>query len=78
MFAVREERLLTVHTYCESSISLEGGHSKDRVRLCSLSTSFQELRIFCAKTYLPLETDGEKRVLVQKLYCWLARTRATE
>ena len=28
------------------------------------------------KTYLLLETDGERRVLVQKLYRWLARTRA--
>ena len=28
--------------YCESSISLEGGRSKDRVRLCCLYTSFQE------------------------------------
>ena len=25
-----------------SSISLEGGHGKDRVRLCRLSTSFQK------------------------------------
>ena len=28
--------------YCESSISLEGDRGKDRVRLCRLSTSFQE------------------------------------
>ena len=27
---------------CESSISLEGGRSKDRLRLCRLFTSFQE------------------------------------
>ena len=27
---------------CESSISLEGGRSKDRLRLCLLFTSFQE------------------------------------
>ena len=27
---------------CESSISLEGGCSKDRLRLCRLFTSFQE------------------------------------
>ena len=37
----REEHLLTVH-YCKSSKSLEGDHSKDRVRLCRLSKSFQE------------------------------------
>ena len=31
------------HTHCcESSISLEGGRSKDRLRLCRLFTSFQE------------------------------------
>ena len=31
------------YTYCcESSISLEGGRSKDRLRLCRLFTSFQE------------------------------------
>ena len=35
--------LLYTH-YCESStfISLEGGRSKDKVRLCHLSTSFQK------------------------------------
>ena len=38
---VGEEHLLTVH-YCKSSKSLEGDHSKDRVQLCHLSTSFQE------------------------------------
>ena len=38
---VREEHLLTVH-YCKFSKSLEGDHSKDRVRLCHLSKSFQE------------------------------------
>ena len=27
---------------CESSISLEGGRSKDRLRLCRLFKSFQE------------------------------------
>ena len=30
------------------------------------------------KTYLLLVTDGERRVLVQKLYSWLARTRPIE
>ena len=37
MFAIREERLLTIHTS-----SLKVSRSKDRVRLCRLSTSFQE------------------------------------
>ena len=32
------------------------------------------LRIFRAKTYLPLKIDGEKRVLVRKLHHWLACT----
>ena len=35
-----QEELYT--RYCESSISLEGDSSKDRVKLCHLSTSFQE------------------------------------
>ena len=30
------------YTRCESSISPEGGRSKDRLRLCRLFTSFQE------------------------------------
>ena len=34
--------MLTYILYCESSISLEGGRSKDRVQLCRLSMSFQE------------------------------------
>ena len=39
---LERKRLLTVHTLFEPSISLEGGHSKDRVQLCRLFTSFQE------------------------------------
>ena len=46
-----------------------------------LATDFfvHYLRIFRAKeTCLLLETDGERRVLVQKLYRRLAHTRAIE
>ena len=39
---VREGCLLTVHTLCESSISLEGNCSMDRVRRRRLLTPFQE------------------------------------
>ena len=39
---VREERLLTVHTYCESSKSLEGDRGMDRMQQCRLLPSFQE------------------------------------
>ena len=37
----REERFLTFTLYCESSISLEGGRSKDIVRLSLLSNRFK-------------------------------------
>ena len=36
------EKFLDYTHCCESSVSLEGGHSKDRLRLCRLFTSFQE------------------------------------
>ena len=37
------EKFFVDYTHCcESSISLEGGRSKDRLRLCRLFTSFQE------------------------------------
>ena len=36
------------------------------------------LKIFHAKAGLPFETDGKKIVVVQKLYRWLARTRANK
>ena len=36
------EKFVDYTHYCESSISLEGGRSKDRLRLCRLFTSFQE------------------------------------
>ena len=39
---IREERLLPVHTFVESSESLEGDHDWDRVQQCHLLTSFQE------------------------------------
>ena len=40
---MKRRGVLTVYTlYCESSISLEGGRSKIRLRLCRLFTSFQE------------------------------------
>ena len=35
-----EKKLVDYTNYCESSISLEGGRSKDRLRLCRLFTSF--------------------------------------
>ena len=37
-----EKKFVDYTLYCESSISLEGGRSKDRLRLCRLYTSFQE------------------------------------
>ena len=37
-----EKKFFDYTLYCESSISLEGGRSKDRLRLCHLFTSFQE------------------------------------
>ena len=37
-----ENKFVDYTHYCESSISMEGGRSKDRLRLCSLYTSFQE------------------------------------
>ena len=37
-----EKKFVDYTHYCESSISLEGGRSKDRLRLCRLYTSFQE------------------------------------
>ena len=37
-----EKKFVDYTHYCESSISLEGGRSKDRLRLCRLCTSFQE------------------------------------
>ena len=39
---VSEERLLTVHTYCESSKSLEGDCGMDKVPECCLLTPFEE------------------------------------
>ena len=39
---VSEERLLTVHTYCESSKSLEGDCGMDKVPQCCLLTPFEE------------------------------------
>ena len=59
------KRLLTVHTYCESSKSLEGDHGKDRVRLCRLSMSFQERPYQKLFFHLKLqESEGEKRALL--------------
>ena len=37
-----EKKFVDYTHYCESSISLEGGRSKDRLRLCRLFTSFQD------------------------------------
>ena len=37
-----EKKFVDYTHYCESSISLEGGRSKDRLRLCHLYMSFQE------------------------------------
>ena len=37
-----EKKFVDYTHYCESSISLESGRSKDRLRLCRLFTSFQE------------------------------------
>ena len=35
-----EKKFVDYTHYCESSISLEGGRGKDRLRLCRLFTSF--------------------------------------
>ena len=45
-----------------------------------LATDFfvHYLGFFVTKTYLLLEADGERIVLVQKLYRWLALTRVIE
>ena len=39
---VREELLLTIRGYCESSKRLEGDSGMDRVRRCCLLKLFQE------------------------------------
>ena len=36
------EKFVDYTHFCESSINLEGGRSKDRLRVCRLFTSFQE------------------------------------
>ena len=37
-----EKKFVDNTHYCESSISLEGGRTTDRLRLCRLVTLFQE------------------------------------
>ena len=72
-FAIREERLLTVHTYCESSISLEGGCSKDRIQHCCLSTSFQE----CPhqKLFFDLKDKNYKKAKMKGGLGWMKKYR---
>ena len=54
---------------CESSISLEGGRSKDRLRLCRLFTSFQE----CPheKLFLDLKDKNYKKAKMKGGLCWM-------
>ena len=62
-----------VHTYCESSISLEGGRGKDGVRLCRLSTSFQEGPH--QKFFFDLEDKNYMKAKMKGGLCWMKKCR---
>ena len=63
----------SVYTYyCESSISLEGGYSKEGVRLCHLSTSFQESH---QKLFFDLKDKNYKKAKVKGGLGWMKKYR---